>query len=348
MDETLDSSGSVDMARTMDAPDIYDCISTMLTQEQYYLCHDYLNIGKHSAHHMMQFDRCDLIDETCRAKMTEWCFHVVDCTNLRRETVSIAMGYLDRFLCSSSLRAERARRDRKEYQLAAMTSLYIAVKINEPLEMDAGLVSRLSRGLHTAAEITALEHEMLVALSWRMCEPCPHQICNYLIELLPDEAIAVKPTLYDFCHFQTELATGDYAYVPLRRSIVAVASVLNALEGINQQELLFEERMRFVDSVTRAVDYDICSPLVNAVRIRLLESFAKSSGCELPQIGLMSADSKPAASHDVMSSSLRSEEDGNCQDGAKYDEFESPVCVKEMSVSLENDNLGWDNEHNSI
>lgn len=137
----------------------------------------------------------------------------VDCTNLKRETVSIAMGYLDRFLCSSSRRAEQARHDRREYQLAAMTALYIAVKIYEPLEMDAVLVSRLSRGLHTAEEVTTLEHEMLVALGWKMCDPSSHQICNYLLELLPEEALDVKPTLYDFCHFQTELATGDYGKI---------------------------------------------------------------------------------------------------------------------------------------
>jgi hypothetical protein len=231
-----------------------------------------------------------------------------------------------------------------------MTALYIAVKIYEPLEMDAGLVSRLSRGLHSAEEITTLEHEMLVALSWRMCDPSPHQICNYLLELLPDQALDVKPTLYDFCHFQTELATGDYAYVPLRRSIVAVASVLNALEGINKEDMFFDHRMGFIDAVSRAVDYDICSPLVNAVRIRLLESFAKSSGCELPQAGLMPVtDSKPAASNDAMSSSMRGEDYEVCLDGLKYDEcVESPVCVKEMSISLENGNMSWDHEHNSI
>jgi hypothetical protein len=340
-----DSNGSVNITRTMEEPDIYDCISTMLIQEKLYLCCDYLNI-KQASHHRMHFDRSDPIDETCRAKMTEWCFHVVDCTNLRRETVSIAMGYLDRFLCSSSPRAEQARRDRKEYQLAAMTSLYIAVKIYEPLEMDAGLVSRLSRGLHSAAEITALEHEMLVALGWRMCDPSPHQICNYLLELLPDEAINVKPTLYDFCHFQAELATGDYAYVPLRRSVVAVASVLNALEGINQQDLLFDERMEFIDSISRALDYDICSPLVNAVRIRLLESFAKSSGCELPQVGLMPATDNLAASNDVMLSSIRGED---CLEGKVFGEcVESPVCVKEMSIQFGDDNMAWDHEHNSI
>jgi hypothetical protein len=323
------------MTRSMEEPDIYNCISAMLAQEHYYLCHDYLNLShRQAAHHSMQFERCDPIDETCRSKMTEWCFHVVDCTNLRRETVSIAMGYLDRFLCSSSLRAEQARCDRKEYQLAAMTALYIAVKIYEPLEMDAGLVSKLSRGLHSAGEVTRLEHEMLVALSWRMNDPSPYQICNYLLELVPENAEDVKPTLYDFCHFQTELATGDYAYVPLRRSVIAVASVLNALEGINQQDLLIQNRMSFINSLSRAVDYDICCPVVNAVRVRLLESFAKSSGFALPQAGLIPVtDSMPAAATLQECMSL-GDEGCFCE---KYDECgeESPVCIwKEMAISL--------------
>jgi hypothetical protein len=224
-----------------------------------------------------------------------------------------------------------------------MTALYIAVKINEPLEMDAGLVSRLSRGLHSAAEITRLEHEMLVSLGWRMNDPSPYQICNYLVELLPDNAIDVKPTLYDFCHFQTELATGDYAYVPLRRSIIAVASVLNALEGIKHEDILMQDRMNFISSISRAVDYDICCPVVNAVRVRLLESFENSSGFALPQAGLIpvtDGDSKPASS---LQDSLSCAGD-SCFD--KYEDFESPVCVsKEAAVSLGgNMDSSWDQE----
>jgi hypothetical protein len=318
----------------------------MLIQEQLYLCCDYLNIGRQQRavnQRSQSEEGCDVIDETCRVKMTEWCFHVVDCTNLRRETVSIAMGYLDRFLCSAHPRAELARQDRREYQLAAMVALYLAVKIYEPLEMDANLVSKLSRGLHSATEITAFEYDMLVALCWRLCEPSPHQICNYLLELLPDKALNVKPTLFDFCQYQNELATSDYAYVPLRRSIISVAAVLNALEAINQQDLQFDERMAFIDSVSRAVDYDICSPLVNAVRIRLLDSFAKSSGCELPQVGLMPVTgSTSAATAPGAQESFTSVTEG--VDTEKFECYESPVCVKEMSVSLED---AW-KEHNSI
>lgn len=137
------------------------------------------------------------------------------------------------------------------------------------------------------------------------------------------------------------------AYVPLRRSVVAVASVLNALEGITKEDMVLDERMDFIDAITKAIDYDICSPLVNAVRVRLLESFAKSSGCELPQAGLMPAtDSKPEACNEAMSSSMRGEEEDVGLDTAKYyEDVESPVCVKDMSVSLENDT--W-RDHNSI
>ncbi|KAL7486294.1 hypothetical protein ACHAW6_011886 [Cyclotella cf. meneghiniana] len=341
------SDDPVIMTRSMDEPDIYACITAMLVQEHHYLCHDYLNLSsRQPAHYNMTYGRCDPIDETCRSKMSEWCFHVVDCTNLRRETVSIAMGYLDRFLCTSSHRAEQARCDRKEYQLAAMTALYVAVKIFEPLEMDAGLVSKLSRGLHSAAEITRLEHEMLVALNWRMNCPSPYQICNFLLELLPETAQDVKPTLYDYCHFQTELATGDYAYVPLRRSVIAVASVLNALEGIDQQDLLIPDRMTFINSISRAVDFDICSPVVNAVRMRLLESFAKSSGFALPQAGLIPViDSKPAECDAMFIG------DETCLNCGKVDEFgESPVCIsREMAISLGTDmHSSWDHERNSI
>ena len=59
-----------------------------------------------------------IIDETCRSKMCEWIFHVIDSTRLQHETASVAMNFLDRFLCASTPRAKRARSHRSEYQLA--------------------------------------------------------------------------------------------------------------------------------------------------------------------------------------------------------------------------------------
>lgn len=155
----------------MHEEDLYNVIAVMLRREEDYRCHNYL-----------EFDSSETnidIDETCRTKMCEWIYQVVDCTRLQRETASVSMSYLDRFMCTSSPSAEKARLNRKEYQLVVLTTLYIATKIFEPFAMDASLVSRLSRGLHSEEEIVALEYEILVALQWRVNGklPSPLLLC---------------------------------------------------------------------------------------------------------------------------------------------------------------------------
>ena len=115
----------------MDEQYIIDCITRMLQQEEHYLCHDYLDeepaassssvasaVAAAAASLHQQQKAPNMIDETCRSKMCEWIYHVVDSTRLQRETASVAMNFLDRFLCSSSPRALGARLNRKEYQLA--------------------------------------------------------------------------------------------------------------------------------------------------------------------------------------------------------------------------------------
>lgn len=292
----LQIDDEVNSGRSIDKQDILNSISAMLRQEEHYLCHDYLDhvsllddtdaatTAATTTHHHPSNVIDAAIDETCRSKMCEWIFHVIDSTLLQRETASVAMGFLDRYLSSSSERAALARLNRKEYQLAAMTCLYIAVKIREPFEMDAGLMSRLSRGIHSAEEITSLEYEILIALQWRMNGPTTFQFVNYILELLPDSAKAIAPTIYEHSHFQAELATGDYAFVPhLRQSTIAVACILNSLGGIERGSFPHNECIQFIQTISAALNVDIDSPLMNAVRGRLLESFAKSSGYELSQ-----------------------------------------------------------------
>ena len=335
-DRNLD--GEAKNAALMDEQDVYDCLSAMLRQDEYYLCHDYLCDQQSDdpkppscgAQHVAG-ERGDPIDETCRSKLCEWFFQVVDYVKLQRETVGIALNYLDRFLCSTSQRAQKAKYDRKEYQLAAMTSLYIAVKIFEPLEMDATLVSKLSRGLHSAEEITKLESEMLVALKWRLNGPSPFQFVNYFLELLPASARIVSATLYDFSHFQTELATGDYAFISLRRSVIAIASILNSLEGIPPSDFSFSERIKFIEAISNATGFNIFAPVVNAVRARLLESFAKSSGYELSQVAGLTPIT--CTNFPPCTESISSDESMRSLQSSKYET--SPVCVsREMTVSL--------------
>jgi hypothetical protein len=190
--------------------------------------------------------------------------------------------------------------------------------------MDAALISQLSRGVHTAEEITSLEYEILVDLQWKLNGPTPVQFVNYILKLLPESARSAENTLATHSHFQIELSVGDYAYVPhIRQSTIAVASILNSLGSVEQDgPVPLQECIQFVRSISDAFGLDIDSPLVNAVRGRLLESFAKSSGYELPQSPITIPKRVPLKGD--MNSAL----------------VESPACVvKEMVISLGDSNM---------
>ena len=70
--------------------------------------------------------------QECRRLMVDWCFNVTDTLNLNWETVWIAMSYLDQYLSSGNGKSYEALEDSREFQLAAITAYYIAVKVYEP------------------------------------------------------------------------------------------------------------------------------------------------------------------------------------------------------------------------
>ena len=87
----------------------------------------------------------------------------------------------------------------EEFQLAAMTSLYIAVKIHEPEIMSASLISTLSRGAHTTKNVERMEQKILHAVRWRVNPPTSLSFVRQYIKLLPQEFLdeETKTTLYD-------------------------------------------------------------------------------------------------------------------------------------------------------
>lgn len=238
------------------------------------------------------------IDRDCRAKMSEWCYQVSDFCKFQRETVAIGMNYLDRFLATSSPRAQRALRDKKEFQLVAMTTLYIAIKLFEPLAMDAGLLSQISHGCYTESEIVEMEQVILKSLAWRMNGPTTHAFLNHIMALLPSSAYgydeSTAMSLLDISKFQAEIAVTDYDLSLQKPSTVALAAILNSIEGIEKHLFPAQSRFRFFQLIA-----DSCpgmnpfSSQVNVARVRLLELFTKNSGYELPQIANLTPVIKP-------------------------------------------------------
>jgi Cyclin, N-terminal domain/Cyclin, C-terminal domain len=174
------------------------------------------------------------VDIDCRNKMAAWCYQVVDFCKFNRETVAISMNYLDRFMSSTTAGASVALQDRKVYQLVAMTTLYTAVKIHEPEAMDPKLVSTLSRGTYSPAQVEAMEASILPAIQWRLNPPTAMAFVRQFLDLLPSNIIDSyqRDAVYDLSKFQTELAVSEYDFLSVRASIIGYCALMNALESV--------------------------------------------------------------------------------------------------------------------
>lgn len=170
------------------------------------------------------------VDADCRSKMSEWCFQVVDFCKFNRETVAIAMSYLDRFLTTPE--GSEALNDRKIFQLAAMTSLYTAIKIHEPEAMEPKIVASLSRGAYTEEEVTDMERTILMAIKWRMNPPTAIAFVHHFMALMPADIITETERVgaLELAKFQTELAVNAYEFVGINSSTIAFAALSNALQ----------------------------------------------------------------------------------------------------------------------
>lgn len=97
---------------------------------------------------------CASINEGWREKICEWSYQVIDHFDFNREIVAVSLSYLDRYLSSRPV-------NRKVFQLAAMTSLYLAIKLYEPTKMRMTSFIELSRGYFRPEHISAMEEAVL-------------------------------------------------------------------------------------------------------------------------------------------------------------------------------------------
>ncbi|KAK1733006.1 cyclin family protein [Skeletonema marinoi] len=252
--------------------DAADRIAVMLEQESTtYKCRDYLAGDKstcsmsssssstslHQPHqHKSQQRGC--IDRVCREKMTRWCYQVTDFCKFRRDAVAISISFLDRFLSSSSPRALKA------------------------------LCTTISQGCYDENDILDMEKDILNDLSWRMNGPIVQDFISHLMVFLPLSAYSydddVDIILLDIARYQAEIAVCDYDLSLTNHSDIALAALLNSIEGIDEKVFPARSRFEFLLSISDETGLNPFSYDVNVARARLLELFKKNSGYELPQI----------------------------------------------------------------
>jgi len=211
------------------------------------------------------------LNEVWREKICEWCYQVVDHFDFSREVVSVAMSYLDRYLSTR-------RVNKKIFQLAAMTCLYLAIKLYEPSSLKISSLIALSRGFFTAEHIIAMEESILRALNWRMHPPTVMSAARLYISLLSNEIDAQsRIDVIELSRFLSELSVCDYFFVTRKPSSVGLACILTAFEGVSHDRLPRKYRQKFVNDVYRIAKINCTVEEVHDCRLRLREIYERGN-----------------------------------------------------------------------
>lgn len=279
--------------------DLFERFDILCRQEdKVYGCHDYLSseyqvalgqkaVSQPRAHALSSstFSSCSSgsssksggINEVWREKICEWTFQIVDHFDINRETASISLNYLDRYLSIRTV-------NRKMFQLAAMTSLFLAIKLYEPAPLRMSSFIELSRGYFKTEHIALMESSILWTLSWHVHPPTPLGfVRNYMLLLEqsgcnPTVALEVK----EVARFLTELSVCDYYFTTRRPSSTGLGAILVAFERFDEVTLPMHVRRTFLKLVRSMEVIDPSSEQVLECKGRLSANYLQDQEQYVP------------------------------------------------------------------
>jgi len=166
-----------------------------------------------------------------REKVSQWCYDVVDHLGESRDVVYLAMNVLDRYCVvrSSSSRAL----DERDYEIAAMTALFLAVRVTGRASLELPQVMRMSRLGVRVQEILEIGTNMTESLSWERRLTSPLNFVRAMLNLL-DVSSELKESLSESATYLVEVSVCDAFFSGKHPFKVACAAVSNAI-GVGPQ-----------------------------------------------------------------------------------------------------------------
>lgn len=136
------------------------------------------------------------------------------------------------------------------FRVVSVTSLYIAIKLHatKRRNITAREFAQLCQGAVTGQEIIDIEIKILFALNWNVNPPIPMQYAQELLELIFNPSSSrmcislpydwsfmseMREHILELVSYQLEITTlYDKGLHLTKSSIIAIAAVLNALQGV--------------------------------------------------------------------------------------------------------------------
>jgi len=158
--------------------------------------------------------------------------------------------------------------------LTSLTTLHIAIKLNDTKQIKITTLAGLSRGQFRKAEIEEMERNILPAIGWKLHPPTNYGFVSHFMLLLPQEVnLAVRKEIFSMSRYLTELAVCDTYFLEVESSTLSFAAILNAMEEIGYGRLSAGFREKFLRSIADTVGLTYYSTQVVACRERLHSMF---------------------------------------------------------------------------
>lgn len=218
------------------------------------------------------------INKTWRNAMITWIQQVQKTLLLSPDTVWLAMSFFDRYLRSDRGKSSRILKDKLEFQLAAVTTFYTAVKIHEPVVLGVDVLVMLCRGIHTEADIINMELDILTALEWRVSCPTGMDFARAICDLIRDDYSMpsyIAEDILGSCEKHMENAVADINFWCCKPSVLGISCVVSALAG--SDVLTLEESQAIWARLSTLCNFDLSSVDIAAAQQYLL---SQASQCE--------------------------------------------------------------------
>ena len=222
--------------------DFLACIQAMRKQEEEVsTCINYL-----------QFSYNNSVDVNSRTAMVTWCQQLQKKLKLSPETASFAISFFDRYLSSSKGKSRQALQDKYQFQLSAIVSFYISVKLYEKMELTVDTLVKICKGYYAKADIAETEEEILFALDYRLATPLPIHFVKEYIKMLPSLEVMDTNLILDECKERIKDTEKDLYYTFCKPSVVGAYCILNVL--LNKNLLSSSQRQAFYLQLSKTVD----------------------------------------------------------------------------------------------
>ena len=205
-------------------------------------------------------------------------YSVVDHFELSRETVAISIDLFDRYLATRGNRCNGS-----SALLTSLTTLYIAIKLNEPKKIKLTTLSNLSRGQFFPPDIEEMEFRILSNLDWMVHPPTVVSFVSHFLLFLPQVHSSVRKDIFELARYLAELSICDAFFVDCSSSTIAYSAVLNVMDDISLSRISAGARHRFLAELYERVGLDHRTDDVRTARERLREIFASSMGYDLQE-----------------------------------------------------------------